>query len=228
MMRPLLFCLLLFTVCCADPQDLTDKVFTFPLESNTAHVKLIGVREQNFKTMTVCLRFFSDLSRAQSVFSFATPSCYNGFGLYTPSTGQYGVDTGNNAVFFWGLPGKLSDWNSLCGTWDTGTGLAQLWVNGQPSSRKAPVSWVSPVGTPSITLGQEQDSYGGGFDAQQSFVGHLTDVHMWDHVLSPCEIQLYMSQLSFTPGNVLNWQALEFTTHGRVAVEKKQTVSCYL
>lgn len=68
-------------------------------------------------------------------------------------------------------------------------------------------------------LVQEQDSYGGGFDVSQSFVGEVTDVHFWDSVISPCEIQLYMELNRFTPGNILNWKALEFTTGGGVFKE---------
>ncbi|KAG7248578.1 hypothetical protein CRUP_008093, partial [Coryphaenoides rupestris] len=41
------------------------------------------------------------------------------------------------------------------------------------------------------TWQSEQDSHGGGFDAQQTFIGMISDVHMWDFVLSPCEMQRY-------------------------------------
>lgn len=73
---------------------------------------------------------------------------------------------------------------------------------------------------------QEQDSYGGGYDLKQSFVGMMADVHMWDHTLSPCEIHKYVDGLNFTPGNVLNWGALEFQITGKVIVEDKLN-ACY-
>lgn len=68
---------------------------------------------------------------------------------------------------------------------------------------------------------QEQDSHGGGFDLKQSFVGMMSDVHMWDYVLSPCEIHNYMDDLNYTPGNVLNWRALEFQIRDTVITEDK-------
>lgn len=68
---------------------------------------------------------------------------------------------------------------------------------------------------------QEQDSHGGGFDLKQSFVGMMSDVHLWDHILSSCEIQNYVDELNFTPGNVLNWSALEFEIIDRVLIENK-------
>lgn len=76
---------------------------------------------------------------------------------------------------------------------------------------------------------QEQDSHGGGFDAQQTFIGMITDVHMWDFVLSPCEIQRFVDDLNFTPGSVINWRALQYETIGKVVVEDKQGMcSCLI
>ncbi|KAF1387868.1 hypothetical protein PFLUV_G00084380 [Perca fluviatilis] len=76
-------------------------------------------------------------------------------------------------------------------------------------------------GSPIIILGQEQDAHGGGFDLKQCFVGMMSDVHMWDYTLSPCEMQKYVDDLNFTPGNVLNWRAMEFQIIGRVLIEDK-------
>ena len=69
---------------------------------------------------------------------------------------------------------------------------------------------------------QEQDSHGGGFDLEQSFVGMMTDVHMWNLVLSPCEIQRYVEDLPFySPGNVINWKALNYQIFGKIFVNDK-------
>jgi len=71
---------------------------------------------------------------------------------------------------------------------------------------------------------QDQDSHGGGFDIKQSFVGMMSDVHMWDYVLSPCDIQNYADYLNFPAGNVLDWKALSFQITGRVLIEEKQNM----
>uniref|UniRef100_A0A7N6BDX5 Pentraxin family member n=1 Tax=Anabas testudineus TaxID=64144 RepID=A0A7N6BDX5_ANATE len=117
---------------------------------------------------------------------------------------------------------ELNVWHSICSTWDSASGLGQVWLDGKPSSRKFISSESNIKGSILIVLGQEQDSYGGGFDITQCFVGMMSDVHMWDYTLSPCEIQNYMSDLTFTPGNVLNWKALDFQITGRVLTEDKQ------
>ncbi|MED6249545.1 hypothetical protein ATANTOWER_015865 [Ataeniobius toweri] len=123
-----------------------------------------------------------------------------------------------------GLDNKLNVWHSVCLTWDSESGIGQLWFDGTSSVRKFLSG--SEISQPLVILGQEQDSYGGGFDSQQSFVGMMSDIHLWDYVLSPCEIQRYVDNLNFTPGNVLNWMALTCDITEGVLIEDKQK-TCY-
>uniref|UniRef100_A0A3P9KVL2 Pentraxin (PTX) domain-containing protein n=1 Tax=Oryzias latipes TaxID=8090 RepID=A0A3P9KVL2_ORYLA len=88
-------------------------------------------------------------------------------------------------------------------TWDSATGLVQIWFDGKLSIRKYMISGL-------------YNYHGGGFNINQSFVGMMSDVHMWNHTLSPCKIQNYMNKRSFTPGNVPNWKALNFQINGRL------------
>ncbi|XP_041735502.1 serum amyloid P-component [Coregonus clupeaformis] len=213
----------LFTMCWAVPQDLSGKMFTFPKESNSDHVRLMPTVE-NYSSVTVCLRYFTDVKRAFSIFSMATPTSPNDFLLFKKSNGDMDLNVRNVASTFTGLPGEQNMWMSLCGSWDSVTGLSQVWLNGKPSARKMGYSAGNVLnGKPIIILGQEQDAYGGNFDKGQAFIGHLSDVHMWNYVLSPCEIQRFTSDLNFTPGNVLNWRSLEYTIDGLVVLENKQT-----
>ncbi|KAM4600516.1 C-reactive protein-like [Polymixia lowei] len=215
--------LLIAVVALTGAADLSGKMFTFPQETNTAHVKLITSR-QNFRAVSVCFRSFTDLRRGYSLFSLATPSAYNDFLIFKqPKEDEIQLIARNSNADFRGQNYKLNTWHSVCSTWDATSGLGQLWLDGQPSSRKYMKSGSNIRGRAIIILGQEQDSHGGAFDAQQSFVGMISDVHMWDHVLSPREIQRFMDDLNFTPGNVLNWSALQFQTVGRVLLENKQT-----
>ncbi|XP_035989170.1 serum amyloid P-component-like isoform X2 [Fundulus heteroclitus] len=216
----MLFLLLLVTSCAALPQNLLDKMFTFPQETNTAHVRLTTSR-QNLGTVTVCFRYFTDLKRAHALFSLALPSKDNAFLLFKSKLDSLNMWVNNNYATFEGLDFKLNKWHSVCATWDAASGLVQLWLDGKPSNRKFVSSGSNINGPIIITLGQEQDSHGGGFDVKQSFVGMMSDVHMWDHMLSPCEIQEYVDEISFGEGNVLKWNALEFQITGKVLTESK-------
>ncbi|TSK18014.1 Serum amyloid P-component [Bagarius yarrelli] len=192
-------------------------MFTFPVASNRNHVRLIPLENKsNFTAITVCLRAFSDLSRSQVLFSLALPTTPNAFLIIKPKQGNYELFVGGQNVEFWGLQDELNVWNSVCATWDGKTGLSQLWINGNPSTRKGFSRLGSLSGHPKIILGQKQDSYDGGFDIEQSFVGMLTDVHMWDSVLSLAEIAQYMHDELYQPGNILNWDSLEYSKTGYV------------
>ncbi|XP_027866387.1 serum amyloid P-component-like isoform X1 [Xiphophorus couchianus] len=215
----MLLFLLLVTSCAAIPQNLSEKMFTFPEATGTAHVKLT-ILKQDFNALTVCFRFFTDLTREYALFSLAVPSFDNGL-LFYKNLNSFAVSVRNTDSIFEGLDFKLNKWHSVCGTWSAASGLAQLWLNGEPSSRK--LSSTSNINGPIIiALGQDQDSHGGDFQAKQSFVGMMSDLHMWDYTLSPCEIRKYMNDRSYANGNVLNWNSLEFQIKGRVLIENKQ------
>ncbi|XP_071780774.1 C-reactive protein-like [Centroberyx gerrardi] len=219
-MAAVLLFIVLLSGCKADVDDLSGKVFSFPEESDTSHVKLSANTQTPISAMTLCLRFFSEQHRGQSLFSLATPSHDNNLLLFKPhQLGKYRVHVEGADLDFFGLPDDKNGWNSVCWTWQSGSGLTQLWVNGKRSVRAFLRANLSITGKPSVILGQEQDTYGGGFHMKQSFVGDITDVHLWDRVLSPCEIRLYIEGKSFAPGNVLNWRALEYASEGNVFVE---------
>lgn len=202
-------------------------MFTFPAASDRHHVSLIPVLEDepNITALTVCLRAFSDQSQSQSLFSLALPSSSNAFVIFKPKKGVYKLHVGGPFVEFYGMQDELNVWNSVCVTWDGKTGLAQLWVNGNPSSRKGFARGDFLSGSPKIILGQEQNNYGGGFTTVQSFVGMMTDVHMWDSVLSLDHIAdyFYRKEWELQAGNVLNWNSLEFIKYNYVLIECTKT-----
>uniref|UniRef100_A0A3Q2CSQ3 Pentraxin family member n=2 Tax=Cyprinodon variegatus TaxID=28743 RepID=A0A3Q2CSQ3_CYPVA len=215
---PFLLLFMMLSACAASPQDLSGKMFTFPQETNTARV-MLNTSADNLSAVTVCLRSFTDLSRDHSLFSLATPSSDNGFLIFKGNSDKISLYVDNKQVDYLGLGYELNVWHSICSTWDVESGLGQMWLNGKSSPRK--FLGGSRISQPIVILGQEQDSYGGRFDAKQSFIGMISDVHMWDYVLSPCEIQSYVDNLNFTPGNVLNWRALTFDVIGRVLIENR-------
>ncbi|KAK1158488.1 hypothetical protein AOXY_G23432 [Acipenser oxyrinchus oxyrinchus] len=221
-MKKLVFLIALLRGCLGSPEDLQGRVFSFPEDSDTAYVKLTTDKEEPLQALTVCLRYVCDLTRELTLFSLATPSEDNAFLLFKQKPGLYQPHVGQKVIDFTevleekGLPG----WVHVCVTWESSSGMAQLWINGKGSVRKGLNRGKSLQGKPSVVLGQEQDSYGGKFDKKQSFVGQMSDVHMWDRALSPCEICAANKGSYFQPGNVLNWAALQYTMHGYVLLEK--------
>uniref|UniRef100_A0A8C6SCI6 Pentraxin (PTX) domain-containing protein n=1 Tax=Neogobius melanostomus TaxID=47308 RepID=A0A8C6SCI6_9GOBI len=135
-------------------------------------------------------QIFTDLKRDHSLFSLSSPSHHNEFLVFMSWASSLDY-----------APNK---WHSICTTWNSSSGLVQMWFNGQPNR----------------TL------HGGGFAINQCFVGMMCDVHMWNYESPPCEILKYMKGEGVTPGNVLNWAALNYQSIGNVWIKDKQ--SCIL
>lgn len=205
------------------PKDLLDKAFTFPQETSSDHVRL-ELDQEEFKALTVCQRFYTDLKRNHSLFSLATPNHRYAFLTYIYKKEQ------RLEVYVRGHVAKFEDvncasnrWHSICTTWDVNSGMVRVWLNGEYLTPQS-ITDKPLTGKAIITLGQEQEYHGGGFKSEHSFRGMITDVHMWDYKLSDHEIEKYMKNKKYTPGNVLNWTALDYEIKGNVLVEEKPNI----
>ena len=69
-----------------------------------------------------------------------------------------------------------------------------------------------------LIIGQEQDSYGDRFDATQKYIGELTDVNMWNRVLSASEISRLARSCHGDSGNVKKWSDFKVGIRGSVRV----------
>ncbi|XP_062255152.1 female protein-like isoform X1 [Platichthys flesus] len=222
----LLLGLVMLTGCAESIEDMSGRMFLFPQQTNTARVKL-NIAQQVLSEVTLCHRSFTDLKRDHALFSLATSSNSNDFLIFWDETNkEIEPHIRETKAEYGAFDYKPNMWHSICTTWDSKSGLVQMWFDGIPSIKKSISSRSSIQGTMMIILGQEQDSHGGGFDIKQSFVGMMSDVHMWDYILSSCEIQNYVDERQFTPGNVINWNALDFQIVNNVVIEQKSK-SCH-
>ncbi|XP_048213776.1 serum amyloid P-component [Perognathus longimembris pacificus] len=200
--------------------DLRGKVFVFPTESSRDHVNLISQQEKPLQNFTLCLRAYSDLVRSYSLFSYNAKGMNNELLIYKERTGEYSLYIGGRRVTFKVME-MLPSPVHLCASWESSTGIAELWINGKPLVKKGLRQGYAIEAGGNIVLGQEQDSLGGTFDKSQSFVGEIGDLYMWDSVLSPEEILIvYQGSItSPTNPNVLNWQALHYEVKGYVIIK---------
>ncbi|NWS26534.1 MPTX protein, partial [Polioptila caerulea] len=194
--------------------DLVGSAFVFPQESQTAHVQVTAELKQPLNNFSVCLRSFTDLTRPYSLFSYATKKQSNEILLFKPKPGQYELILGNKPLFFT-VPVSLGQSEHVCVTWESSTGIVGFWFNGEPWPRKGLQKGYT-VGVPaSILLGQDQDSFGGGFDAQQSFMGEISSVYMWDRGISKSEVNWAMyDQTDQTP--IFGWRNFPYEIVGEV------------
>uniref|UniRef100_A0A8C0J2G6 Pentraxin family member n=1 Tax=Chelonoidis abingdonii TaxID=106734 RepID=A0A8C0J2G6_CHEAB len=212
-LKPSLFLSLLHT-------DLYGQVFVFPKESADAHVILNMNNNGPLQTFTVCLRYFTDLTRPYSLFSYATRASDNEILLFKEKPGELSLFVRGEVVTF-KVPegtGTSTGWVHVCASWESATGIAELWVNGSPLPRKGLKKGYSVSNQGVIVLGQEQDSFGGGFDAKQSFVGEIADVYMWDRATPTAAMQAANDD-SQLPTSSVGWSSLQYQIKGYVVLK---------
>ena len=93
--------------------------------------------------------------------------------------------------------------------------MVKIYVNGSLKYTSNVLQGYFPGGGVWI-IGQEQDEVGGGFDAVQAFGGELTELNVWDRVLSTAEITKLASSCSSSNmrGNYLAYS--DFHIQGNV------------
>ena len=71
-----------------------------------------------------------------------------------------------------------------------------------------------------LILGQDQDSVGGGFQTSDSFIGEMTGVNIWDHVITDQEITRMSKSCLTGVGNVFQWSDFKAHLEGSVQIIK--------
>ncbi|CAH3118592.1 unnamed protein product [Pocillopora meandrina] len=112
-------------------------------------------------------------------------------------------------------------WHHICLTWENTAGSWKLFRDGSvaASGKSFQTGYVIRANG-ALVLGQEQDSKGGSFDANQSFIGEMTGVNIWDHVLKDQEIARMSKSCLTGTGNVFQWREFKAHIKGSVKIIK--------
>ncbi|XP_042570698.1 pentraxin fusion protein-like [Cyprinus carpio] len=221
-MLPILFFSLFSLTPAAAEVGLGGKVLLFPTETNSSYVKLTPEKPLSLSAFTLCMRVATELQGEREIILFAyRTQDYDELNVWRELDGRLSFYlSGSGALFY--LPPLSTFRTHLCITWDSETGLSAFWVNGHRSSYQLYKKGhsVRPGGT--VLLGQDPDNYLGAFEKKQSFVGEITDVKMWDRVLSGSQIRaVHSNQEQNVPkGNVFDWNTIKYEIKGNVLVVK--------
>ncbi|XP_076329107.1 C-reactive protein 1.4-like [Tachypleus tridentatus] len=115
-------------------------------------------------------------------------------------------------------------WHDVCLTWMSVTGRVQLFVDEDLCNNEVNgiASGMSVRAGGILVVGQEQDTLGGGFNPSQTLVGEITQLMLWDEVLTSSQIIRVGSCLNKeckslpccvekeNKGNVINWLQTNF------------------
>ena len=116
-------------------------------------------------------------------------------------------------------------WHHICVSWESSSGSWKFYKDGEVKEEGTNFKrghTITQGG--SLVLGQEQDSVGGGYDADQSFKGTLLNVNLWDKVLSPTEIEEMSTSCllnEWNAGNVYKWR--HFVRESETRLVKQST-----
>ncbi|KAM3873210.1 neuronal pentraxin-2 [Diretmus argenteus] len=189
----------------------------FPMRTNYMYGRVKRTLPHEIFALTLCLWLKSGVGPGLGTpFSYSVAGQANELVLIEWGNNPMELLVHDTAVT---LPLSLSDgkWHHVCVTWSTRDGHWEAFQDGvQRGSGDDLSAWhpIKPGGV--FILGQEQDTLGGRFDATQSFVGEISDLHMWSHVLTAGDIYSLASHGSHLSGDVISWSETEVDLHGGV------------
>lgn len=75
-----------------------------------------------------------------------------------------------------GIAANDGFWHHICASWENKAGSWEIYKDGVSLASGARLKTGHVIKTNGIlVMGQEQDSFGGGFDALQNYIGELTE-----------------------------------------------------
>ncbi|XP_040900492.1 neuronal pentraxin-1 [Toxotes jaculatrix] len=191
---------------------------SFPMRTNYMYGRVKRTLLQEIFALTLCLWMKAGVGPGLGTpFSYSAPGQANELVLIEWGNNPIELLVDDKAVT---LPLSLSDgkWHHVCVTWSTRDGQWEAYQDGVQRGSGINLSPWHPIKPGGVfILGQEQDTLGGRFDATQSFVGEMSDLHMWSHVLSASDIYSLASCGSHLRGDVIAWSDTELELHGGVA-----------
>jgi hypothetical protein len=94
----------------------------------------------------------------------------------------------------------------MCVSWENTAGKAVLYKDGIVKTQTTDFRRGHVIrGGGTLVIGQDQDTVGGGFQPEESFLGDLTGINIWNRVLGPNEISTMSRVCGTGQGNVLSW-----------------------
>ncbi|KAG8449832.1 hypothetical protein GDO86_016487 [Hymenochirus boettgeri] len=198
-----------------------NEVFIFPKKSVSDYVILTPMLTDPLKNMTVCLRTYTDLRPGQQALftiGITNPTSRHTFSIFESVSNYFLTYINNSGVHFQRDP-DVREWRHICVSWDSTTGLFQLWVNDKKYPRTMLQRGYSIDLKEVIVLGQMQLNKGKEWDSTASFQGEICDVNMWDKVLSTEEVGAAM--LYGGNGNIISWESLHYQIKGDVLIQKR-------
>ncbi|XP_078526248.1 serum amyloid P-component-like isoform X1 [Lissotriton helveticus] len=197
-------------------RDMAKDVFVFQRDTKSTHVDLQLKKNATLRSFTLCFRTYTDKAWPYGLFELVThPPFYSEITGFKSSATSYILTVGADRVEF-NAQDKINQWLNLCFSWESATGTAHLWVDGKRLPRLGLQRGYAMKRSVSFKLGKRRTSS----PYINQYVGEISDVYMWDYVLSLEEIRQERGAYSqLSTGNLLSWRDLTYDLVDDVVVE---------
>ncbi|NXN93613.1 CAH6 anhydrase, partial [Rhinopomastus cyanomelas] len=189
--------------------------FYFPVENIESFANVYPLSDMSLGAFTLCFWTKAQHMGSQTVFSYSTQEQDKELVVTVgPSVGLW---IGGHSITF-PLYHKAQAWLHYCMAWTSQSGMANLWLNGAEGKAKSiQKGYVSQAGG-TLVLGKDRDALLGTFS--NAFVGWMTQVNLWNHVLSPADVQaLALCKRGQLKGDVIAWGETSMSLFGGVVLE---------
>ncbi|NXF86181.1 AGRD2 protein, partial [Eubucco bourcierii] len=193
-------------------------VLVFGGKTDTKYAKVLSDFPA-LPAVTACAHLQWDTSTQEiaTIFSYAVPAFINEFQLrgFVDEEGfvRFALIVHEHHSPY--LPVFRADgqWHHFCVTWQQENGTWAVYADGK---RRASASGLCAVkssapqaiyGQGTFIIGQDQDSLGGTFKEKESFSGNITDLHIWQKVLSAEQIEKVRSCWVVEQDLVFEWSS---------------------
>ncbi|NXR78750.1 AGRD2 protein, partial [Pycnonotus jocosus] len=196
----------------------TVPVLVFRDKTDTKYVKVLSAFP-SLPAVTACahLQWDTRTQEIATIFSYAVPAFMNEFQL-RGCVDEEGfvrfalIVHGHHSPY---LPVFRADgqWHHFCVTWQQENGTWAIYADGKRRASASGLCSVGPAapqaiyGQGTFIIGQDQDSLGGTFRAKESFSGNITDLNIWQKVLSTEQIERVRSCWVLEQDLVFEWSS---------------------
>ncbi|XP_035260457.1 C-reactive protein-like isoform X2 [Anguilla rostrata] len=199
-------------------EGLSGKSLIFPYETDYSYVRLTPQKPLELSAFTLCMRLATELQDDRQIILFAyRTGDFDELNVWREKDGRISFYLSGDGINF-NLPPLTTFKTSLCLTWESKTGLSAFWMNGVRSARQVYKTGHTIRGKGTVLLGQDPDRYLGDYEAVQSFVGEISDLNMWDFVLTESQIKALHAGERVPKGNIFDWNTITYHVNGNVLI----------
>ncbi|NXP71099.1 AGRD2 protein, partial [Ramphastos sulfuratus] len=193
-------------------------VLVFGSKTDTKYAKVLSDFPA-LPAVTACAHLQWDTSTQEiaTIFSYAVPAFINEFQLrgFVDEEGfvRFALIVHEHHSPYLPMFRADGQWHHFCVTWQQENGTWAVYADGK---RRASASGLCAVkssapqaiyGQGTFIIGQDQDSLGGNFREKESFSGNITDLHIWQKVLSAEQIEKVRSCWVVEQDLVFEWSS---------------------